>query len=112
MRPSASPFLRLAGEAHWGIIADMGNPDPLVGGIYVVQASRDGVTGYWAAATIREDAVPAVQKAVGPEWTVTRTGRRLIGQRLSLLNLRPNGVEKLTRQGSKQHRGFGLHLHR
>jgi hypothetical protein len=36
----------------------------LVGGIYVVEAKKDGVTDYWAAATIRENAVAAVEK----EW--------------------------------------------
>jgi hypothetical protein len=69
--------------------------DPLVGGIYVVQASKDGVTQYWCAATIRENAIPAVKNELGPGWTVTLTNRRLTGQRLSALKLRPNGVQKL-----------------
>ena len=68
---------------------------PQVGGIYVVQASKDGITQYWAAATIREDAVRTVEMELGPGWTVTLTNRRLTGQRLSALKLRPNGVQKL-----------------
>jgi hypothetical protein len=67
----------------------------LVGGIYVVQASRDGKTEYWAAATIRGKAAAAVEKELGEGWTVTLTDRRLTGQRLSKLRLRPNGVQKL-----------------
>ncbi len=71
----------------------MGNP--LVGGIYVVQASKGGVTQYWAAATIQGDAVAAVQRDLGPGWSVTLPNQRLTGQRLSALKLRPNGVQKL-----------------
>ena len=34
----------------------------LVGGIYIVQALKDGVTEYWAAATLLENAVAAVEQ--------------------------------------------------
>jgi hypothetical protein len=67
----------------------------LVGGIYVVQAAKDGVTEYWAAATLQENAVAAVEKEMGSGWTVTLTDRRLTGQRLSKLQMRPNSVRKL-----------------
>jgi hypothetical protein len=67
----------------------------LVGGIYVVEAKKDGVTDRWAAATIRENAVAAVEKELGPGWIVTLTDRRLTGQRLSKLRLRPNSVQRL-----------------
>ena len=70
--------------------------DHLVGGIYVVQATKDGLTEFWAAATIRADAVATVQKVIGPEWTVVLTDRRLTNHRLSTLKLRPNGVQKLS----------------
>ena len=72
---------------------NMGNV--LVGGIYVVQAKRDDQIEYWAAATIKEKAVAAVEKELGPGWTVTLTDRRLTGQRLSKLRMRPNSVQKL-----------------
>jgi hypothetical protein len=50
----------------------------LVGGIYVVEATKDGVTEYWAAATLHENAVAAVEKELGPGWTVTlQTGALL-----------------------------------
>jgi hypothetical protein len=38
----------------------------LVGGIYIVQAAKDGVTEYWAAVTLQENAVAAVEKELGP----------------------------------------------
>ena len=71
----------------------MGNV--LVGGIYVVQAIKGDQTEYWAAATIREKAVAAVEKELGAGWSVTLTDRRLTGQRLSKLRLRPNSVQRL-----------------
>jgi hypothetical protein len=71
----------------------MGNV--LVGGIYVVKAKKDGKIEYWAAATIQEKAAAVVEKGLGPGWTVTLTDRRLTGQRLSKLRMRPNSVKKL-----------------
>jgi hypothetical protein len=67
----------------------------LVGGIYVVEAKKEAVTEFWAAATLQENAVAAVEKELGPGWTVTLTDRRLTGHRLSLLKMRPNTVRKL-----------------
>ena len=71
----------------------MGNA--LVGGVYVVQAKRGDKMEYWAAATIQEKAVAAVEKELGPGWTVILTDRRLTGQRLSKLRMRPNTAQKL-----------------
>jgi hypothetical protein len=65
------------------------------GGIYVVEAMKDGAVEYWAAATLRENAVAAVAKQLGPEWVVTLTDRRLTNQRLSILKMLPNTVRKL-----------------
>ena len=70
-------------------------PRRLVGGIYVVEAKKDGLTELWAAATLWENAVAAVEKELGPEWIVTLTDRRLASQRLSMLKMRPNTVRKL-----------------
>ena len=67
----------------------------LVGGIYVVEAAKDGVTEYWAAAILQENAVAAVEKELGPGRTVTLTDRRLTNQRLSILKMLPNTVRKL-----------------
>jgi hypothetical protein len=54
----------------------------LLGGIYVVQAKRDDVVEYWAAATLQENAVGAVERELGPGWIVTLTDRRLTSQGL------------------------------
>jgi len=61
----------------------------------IVKAKKDGVTEHWAAATLQENAVAAVEKELGPGWTVTLTDRRLASQRLSMLKMRPNTVRKL-----------------
>jgi hypothetical protein len=67
----------------------------LVGGIYVVQAMKDDVVEYWAAATLEQNAVAAVEKELGPGWIITLTDRRLTNQRLSILKMLPNTVRKL-----------------
>jgi hypothetical protein len=65
----------------------------LFGGIYVVAAMKDGEVQYWAAATLQENAVAAVEKQVGPEWLVTLTEQqRLTNKRLSVLKMLPNTV--------------------
>ena len=66
-----------------------------LGGIYVVEAVKDGLTEYWAAATLQEDAVAAVIEQLGPGWIVTLTEQRLTNQRLSILKMLPNTVRKL-----------------
>ena len=68
----------------------------LGGGIYVVAATKDGKTEYWAAATVRAEAVAAVQGQLTGEWTVTLTDRRLTSQKIRALKLRPNAVCPLT----------------
>ena len=53
--------------------------------IYVVAATKDDTTVYWATATRREDAVTAVELLLGPGWDSrphgaayhTRTSRRI-----------------------------------
>ena len=67
----------------------------LVGGIYVVEAKKEGVTEHWAAATIRENAIAAVEKELGPGWIAILTDHRLASQQLSTLKMRPNTVRKL-----------------
>jgi hypothetical protein len=67
-----------------------------VGAVYVVAASKDGKTEYWAAATSAKDATTAVQLAVGPAWEVRLTNRRLMPNQLAELNLRPDDVRRLT----------------
>ncbi len=67
----------------------------LVGGVYVVEAKKEAVTEFWAATTLQENAVAAVEKELGPGWTVILTDRHPTGHRLSLLKMRPNTVRRL-----------------
>jgi hypothetical protein len=64
----------------------------LTGGIYVLAAVKDGQTEYWAAATIRAEAVAAVRREVPPGTDVFLTDRRLTPQKIKALKLRPNAV--------------------
>jgi GTPase Era involved in 16S rRNA processing len=64
----------------------------LRGGIYVVAATFDGKTEYWAAATIRENALAAVWRELPPGWNVTLTDWQLTPQKIKALKLRPNAV--------------------
>jgi hypothetical protein len=67
----------------------------IFGGIYFVAAMKNGEVEYWAAATLQENAVEAVQKQVGAGWLVTLTEQRLTDKRLSVLKMGPNTVRKL-----------------
>ena len=66
----------------------------LFGNIYVVRAEKNGHAEHWAAATLQENAVAAVEAELGPEWKITLTERRL-HSRLSAVKMRPNTVRKL-----------------
>jgi hypothetical protein len=63
--------------------------------IYVVVAKNENTIEYWAAATVRENAVAAVEKELLPGWTAMLTRRRLTTHRATRLNMRPNSVRKL-----------------
>jgi hypothetical protein len=63
--------------------------------IFVVLAKKDKAIEYWAAATIRENAVAAVQKELLPGWTAALTRRRLTTHRATRLKMPPNSVRKL-----------------
>ncbi len=73
----------------------MGKPGALAGGIYVVAATKDGKTEYWAAATVREEAVATVQRELPDGWIATLTDRRLTPQKIKSLKMRPHGAQKL-----------------
>lgn len=71
----------------------MGNA--LAGGIYIIATTKHGKTEYWAAATVRGNAVNAVEQMLGPGWTATLTDRRLAPEKVRALKLLPNGVCQL-----------------
>lgn len=70
----------------------MGNA--LAGGIYVIAVTKGGKREYWAAATIREEAVAAVQRELPPGWIATITDQRITSQTIKNLKMRPNSVRK------------------
>ena len=63
--------------------------------IHVVLAKKDKAIEYWAATTVRDKAVAAVEKELLPGWTATLTRRHLTMQRAARLKIRPNSVRKL-----------------
>jgi hypothetical protein len=63
--------------------------------IHVVIAKKDNAIEYWAATTVRDKAVAAVEKQLLPGWTATLTRRHLTAQRATRLKMGPNGVRKL-----------------
>jgi hypothetical protein len=65
------------------------------GVVYIVAATKDHQTDYWAVATPREEAVAAVQHLLEPGWVATFTERRIGPTQIRVLKLRPNGVRKL-----------------
>ena len=69
--------------------------DEQAGGVHVVAATRDGRTEYWAAATIRAEAVDAVRQQIAPGWTLALTERRLTPEKVAELKMRPNSVRLL-----------------
>jgi hypothetical protein len=49
--------------------------------IHVVIAKKDNAIEYWAATTVHDKAVAAVEKQLLPGWTATLTRRYLTAQR-------------------------------
>lgn len=46
-------------------------------GIYLVVASKDGLTEEWVAVTSAKEAIVAVQLQTGPAWQIRLSDRRL-----------------------------------
>jgi hypothetical protein len=66
------------------------------GSIYVVAASKDGKTEYWAAATSPKEATAAVQLVVGPAWKIKFINHRLTPAEVAELSLQPDDVRRLS----------------
>ena len=66
------------------------------GGIYVVAASKDGQTEYWAAATSPKQATAAVQLVLGTTWKIKLINRRLTPAQVAELSLQPDDVRRLS----------------
>ncbi len=65
------------------------------GGNYVVAASKNGKTEFWAAATGPKQATAAVQLVLGPDWSVKLTNRRLTRAQVAALKMRPDDVRRI-----------------
>lgn len=63
--------------------------------VYVVAATKDGQTEFWAAATPRARAAAAVQRLLPLGWTAFITGWRLTPRKVAELSMRTNSVRKL-----------------
>jgi hypothetical protein len=71
----------------------MGNE--YAGGIYVIQATKDGRIEYWAAAVPRDKAIEAVSEQMAPGWKLVLTERRLTPGKIAALRMRANSVRLL-----------------
>jgi len=63
--------------------------------VYIVTATKDGRTEFWAAATPRHHAAAAVKRALPGGWRVMFLGWRLCPTRATALKMSSNGVRKL-----------------
>ena len=63
--------------------------------VHVVEATKDGQTEYWAAATHRDDTVVAVLSQVYPDCDLVLTERRLTRKQRAELKMPRNSVRKL-----------------
>jgi len=71
----------------------MGNE--YAGGVWVVTATKDRESEYWAAAVPEGQAIEAVRQQVAPGWKLALTQRRLTPAQVVELKMRPNSVRKL-----------------
>ena len=72
-----------------------GMPNGFARAVYVVIATKDGQTEFWAAATPRHRAAAAVQRHLPPGWRVTFLGWRLSPTKAAALKMASGNVQKL-----------------
>ena len=72
------------------------------GRVYVVAATKDGQTEFWAAATPRARAAAAVQRLLPLGWTAFATGWRLTPGKVAELSMHINSVRKLDQLNNTQ----------
>jgi hypothetical protein len=63
--------------------------------VYIVIATKDGQTEFWAAATPRHRAAGAVQRLLPPGWRITFLGWRLSPTKAAALKMSSDSVRKL-----------------
>jgi hypothetical protein len=64
--------------------------------VYVVSATKDGRSEFWAAATPRHCSEAQVQRSLSPGWKATLTGWRIGPERAAQLQMSPNTVRRIT----------------
>jgi hypothetical protein len=67
------------------------------GGIYLVAATKDELTEYWAAATPRDEAIDTISSQLGPGWSLILLDQRLRPEMVAELDMRANSIRKLKR---------------
>jgi hypothetical protein len=65
--------------------------------VYIVSATKNGQTEFWAAATPRQDAAAAVQRVLPAGWRAVFLGWRLNSTKSRALKMSSNSVRKLVR---------------
>jgi hypothetical protein len=76
----------------------MGNT--LISGVYVVAATQDGKTEYWAAATPFDQAVARVLEGLPSGWGAALTDRHLTPDQIYALKLKINTARPLKKRKS------------
>jgi hypothetical protein len=71
---------------------------PIADVVYVVSATRNGHSEFWAAATPRDSAAAQVQGSLPPGWEAKLTGWRLGAERIAELQIAPNTVRRITQR--------------
>ena len=66
--------------------------------VYVVSATKNGQSEFWAAATPRDSAAAQVQGSLPPGWEAKLTGWRLGAERIAELQIAPNTVRRITQR--------------
>jgi len=64
--------------------------------VYVVSATKNGQSEFWAAATPRDSAAAQVQEILPPGWEAKLTGWHLGAERIAELQMAPNTVRRIT----------------
>jgi hypothetical protein len=64
--------------------------------VYVVSATKNGQSEFWAAATPPDSAAAQVQGSLPPGWEAKLTGWRLGAERVAELQMAPNTVRRIT----------------
>jgi ActR/RegA family two-component response regulator len=62
---------------------------------YVVEATKDGRTEYWAVAAHRDDALTIARTQTSPDWNLVLAERRLTHKQAAELKIMHNTIKKL-----------------